>query len=398
MWSRRAALGATAGLVAATATHGLPWSRPARAGSPVMIGIITQNIGNFAHRGQQERWGAVLAIEDANRAGGIFGCAVDYISIGADDFLQNAAAFVKSSRDRHDSLLLVGGSEAEVVRAISAVAGRHDLIYLATVPCRRLETRAGGGASFAWAGLADDLARAVVVHSLYERDVRCAIVSSATLAASRAATAARNALANLGGVILAETSVPTGTRDFRASLSSITRVGPNVNIVAVAGLDLMVMRQQVQDLKLDRTGTWLFLSQSGCDRGPHGADKPFGVYAAHWHPDLPLAGVAAFLDRFRGRWADCAGPDDTAYAAYTAVTDLLQTIARTGTTSNAALIPALEGRSIKGSVRMQHDDARTDRATRAMRQTTYIISGDGSSRETISPIAPNLSAQESTSR
>jgi ABC-type branched-subunit amino acid transport system substrate-binding protein len=249
----------------------------------------------------------------------------------------------------------------------------------------------GNRTAFSWAGNSDNLARAALIHGVRATGSRRVIIASDAPVAREAAALARRTLVMLGKASAEEEmTVAMGTRDFGPMLSWVAKVSAEVAIVAMSGLDLTVMRQQVQDRGLDRTQAWLFLSQSGCDRGPPGADNGFGIYATNWHPHLPLLGVAAFVGRFRCRWPDCSGPDDIAYNAYTAVRELLQTIEIAGTTSAGALIPLLESHSAAGDLRMQHHAASFDRSRGAMRQTTYIISGAEHAREAMIAVAPDL--------
>ncbi|MDB5409346.1 MAG: transporter substrate-binding protein [Rhodospirillales bacterium] len=391
VFSRRAMLRATVGVAATTAlSAGLPSLRRARTGSPVEIGIVTHGLGPFAARGRQEQRGALLAIEEANETGGILGGVVRCFRVDAHAFLQGAALLGKRGFGEHGSLFLIGGSEAATVRAISDVAELHNVIYLATAPCGSTPIRTSNGTTFAWAGTADSLARAALIQGVRAIGGRCVIVYSDAPVARAAAALARRTLVTLGNAGAEEMRVAVGTRDFGPMLSWVANVAVDVAIVAICGLDLTVMRQQVQDLGLDRTQAWLFLSQSGCDRGPPGADNGFGIYATNWHPDLPLAGVAAFVGRFRRRWPECSGPDDIAYNAYTAARELLQTIVIAGTTSGDTLIPLLESHSAAGDLRMQHHAASIDRSTGAMRQTTYIISGGEHAREAMIAVAPDV--------
>jgi ABC-type branched-subunit amino acid transport system substrate-binding protein len=311
---------------------------------------------------------------------------VRYVVSDAEDFLQDPQVFVARHRRGQDSLILVGGSEAGTVQAIAAAADRHALIYLATAPGPAAAFAGGQGTSFACAGISEELARAVIIHGVEGEGRRCALVASDSPAARPISGLARRLLSARGHSIVAEIGAPVGTRDFGAILASVAAAAAQINVVAMGGLDLTVLRQQVQDLGLDRAATWLFLCQSGCDHGPAGADNGFGTYAASWHRNLPTmaAGAQAFACRFRELWPDGPDPDETAHAAYTALRDLLQMIERGGPASIGNRARALATQAAASRERTQIEDPGVDPSVRVLRRETYIISSSGRGPPSIS--------------
>jgi branched-chain amino acid transport system substrate-binding protein len=390
--TRRAMLERTAWVSAGTA---IPlWAGSATPGSlarkthgRIRIGILGHRRGLFADRGRQEHRGAVSAIEDHNRRVGAPLRAVEYVSIDTQGCPRRAAASAAALASRGDVCFLVGGTDPDSVRAISAVAQAHRIVYAATAPSGVFEPVSGACTSFAFGGVVMDFIGPLVQDARVTAGKRWLSVTSRSSWAGEITAAARTAAGREGAEFLGDALVPVDTRNFGDLLSWIAAAAPDVVAVAVGGRDLKVLRQQIYDVALHRGPTWLFLRQDCCDSGPDGTHASFGLYAANWHPRLKVPGVAEFVDRFRARWPDGDGPDNASYTAYTAISEVLGAVDRAGTLDSRAVVRALAGRTISATQRMQHDDAEIDLETHVARQTTYLVLGAGGSEETIVPVA-----------
>ncbi|MDX1489593.1 MAG: ABC transporter substrate-binding protein, partial [Acidiferrobacterales bacterium] len=80
--SRRKFLTTTAAAAGGAAFMG-PWSHTrvyaSAADKPIKIGLTHDASGQFANSGQAEKRGTVMAIDEANAAGGVLGRKIEYV-------------------------------------------------------------------------------------------------------------------------------------------------------------------------------------------------------------------------------------------------------------------------------------------------------------------------------
>ncbi|MGH6989024.1 MAG: ABC transporter substrate-binding protein, partial [Stellaceae bacterium] len=133
--NRRQFLAGTAagGLAAASGTIVMP--HIARAAAPVKVGIIHPVTGAVSYSGTQGRMGAMMAVGDINKAGGIKslgGAKIDAILADAQSRPDIGAADVERFNEDGVSAI-VGGYASFICLATTQAAAKHGIPYVVDV-------------------------------------------------------------------------------------------------------------------------------------------------------------------------------------------------------------------------------------------------------------------------
>ena len=168
--------------------------------------------------------------------------------------------------------------------------------------------------------------------------------------------------------------MPQNTRDFSAYLLKLQQIKPDVVATAVGGDDIKALRQQVVQLKMNKSPAWINNQQDWPDVYGLGPDAIFGVFGTTWYYRLDLPGVKEFVAAYQKQYPGMAirVPGNVYYNGYMATRELLRAVERAGTTNNLAVIKKLEGLKVSARDRMQHFDAYMNPAThQCSRRSTW---------------------------
>jgi branched-chain amino acid transport system substrate-binding protein len=339
--SRRTALKQSAALAAAAA---LPLGFPAvlRAQSEVIrLGHITPRTGFLGQAGEQGYRAAVLAVEEANDAGGVLGRKVELI---AEDSINPATAVNRAQKllERDKVVCLIGEVSSASALAIGEQALRAKIPFFNTGSnsdalrgqnCNRYMFHIEGSNTMytktigtwqkdnnlikgaRWYFLTADYAFG---HDLYR-------VSSRFLQEN-------------GGVVLANDMVPTNTADYSSYILKIRSLKPDYIYLNLAGVDQTTFLKQYREYNLpfpltggvmDTVGFWAA-----------GIDNLSGVWQSLWYHGIRNAGAQAFAKRFFDRFK--LPPENQAWGDYVGVRIVLQALAETGRMDAASIILYLE--------------------------------------------------------
>ena len=107
------------------------------AGEPIVVGSIWDFVGYGAEIGQAAYLGSLLAVEQINAAGGIFGIPVEYINIDGQSTLDIIAAAAKRLCEEFKVLGAVGSEDDSLTSASGPVFQANRTVFLtgtATTP------------------------------------------------------------------------------------------------------------------------------------------------------------------------------------------------------------------------------------------------------------------------
>ena len=370
------ALGATA----ATAGFAGPWAAhhawaQARTKKPLLIGLATDDTGQYAASGQDEQRGMLMAINEANERGGVLGRRVEHVHADTAGVAATGAAVAERMITQQEVSFLIGGVHSGVASAISKVAQQHGRIYFNSNSSS--PTEAGQDChrtKFVWDGNGTNFSISVVKGAMTGFGRNWVLITSDYLWGHNTAKGIRAIVESSGGRILDELIVPQNARDFSKQLDRIRQLNPGVVATAVGGEDLSALRTQVRAGGLDRAVGWINNQQDWPDVYGMGAAQMFGIFGTTWYWGLPLTGVADFVARYRKANPDyrIKTPGNVFYNGYMATRELLRAIERTGTTHNLKLISELERLRVPALDRMQHFDAFMNPLTHQLQQTIYI--------------------------
>ncbi|HEY5322259.1 MAG TPA: ABC transporter substrate-binding protein, partial [Caldimonas sp.] len=144
----------------------------------------------------------------------------------------------------------------------------------------------------------------------------------------------------------------------------------------VGGDDIKALRQQVVQLKMNKSPAWINNQQDWPDIYGLGPDAIFGVFGTNWYWRLDLPGVKDFVAAYQKQYPGIAirTPGNVYYNGYMATRELLRAVERAGTSNNLAVIKELESLKVSARDRMQHYDAYMNPATHQLQQTIYMAS------------------------
>lgn len=325
----------------------LALATPARAqeSAPILIASTLPLSGNVASFGEMARWGAELAVAQANAKGGIAGRKVQF---DIQDNRCNPAEAVKITTQMLSNpayLALFDGLCSSVILSTMPVIERERVpLMVATASATSISEKSGvGGNQWTFKFNPSDatLATAMVAwlkqHGLAEK---IAFLGEDTDFGRSGAGAFEAALKAGGGKLASSDFYQQGTADFSAVLTKLRGVRPSVlALYALAGDQRNIIAQfMTSGLRLPLTGRLITdvippeVLKSG------GIDGSTSVQPYSFEIDTPQN--RAFVAAFKA--AHGREPSSIAYSAYDAMRTLLDAIERAPTKDRAAVRDALK--------------------------------------------------------
>ena len=355
-----------------------PWAhnRAYAQSKPIKLGLTCDASGQYGNSGQDDLRGIKIAIEEFNAKGGVLGRKIEWIT--ADTETNPATGTRIAERFiREDCSILIGALHSGVANAITQVANKHGTIYLNTNSSAPSE--AGENCSrikFVWDGNGTNFAKAAVRSAVKDIGKNWLLLTNDYVWGHTTSAATKTEVEAAGGRVVDNLLVPQNTRDFTAYLLKIQQIKPDVVATAVGGDDIKALRQQVVQLKMNKSPAWINNQQDWPDIYGLGPDAIFGVFGTNWYWRLDLPGVKEFVAAYQKQYPGIAirTPGNVYYNGYMATRELLRAVERAGTSNNLAVIKELENLKVSARERMQHYDAYMNPATHQLQQTIYMAS------------------------
>jgi branched-chain amino acid transport system substrate-binding protein len=333
--ARRAALKASLAL-ASGAGLGFPPLLAAQSDA-IRIGHLTPRTGFLGQIGEYGYRGAVLAVDEANAAGGVLGRKIDLI---AEDSVNPATAVSKAQKlyERDQVIASVGEINSASVAAIAQVAARMKRIHFNT-----------GGNSDEVRGKNCNryLYHVEGNNTMYVRTIGQWLKEANRIAGKRfhflvadyafghdLYRASSQFLKDNGGIEAGKELIAANTQDFSAYILKLRQSKPDFVFSCLAGIDITNFIRQYREYNLpyEVTGgandTGLFWAA--------GIDSLSGYWQTMWYHGIDTASSRAFVTRFRARYQ--MPPENGAWADYVAMRILLQAITDTRSTDPEKLI------------------------------------------------------------
>jgi branched-chain amino acid transport system substrate-binding protein len=357
-------------------THNRVWAQAASA-KPLVIGLTMDASGQYGASGGEERLGALMAIKEFNDKGGVLGRRIEALHMDTETTPATGSRVAERMITRNEVAFLVGALHSGVANAISQVAQKYGCIFLNTNSSS--PTEAGKDChrvKFVWDGNGTNFAHAIVKNAIRAKGKNWVLLTNDYVWGHTTSKATRAIVEANGGKIVDELLVPQNTRDFASYLLKLQQIKPDVVATAVGGDDIKALRQQVVQLRMDKSTAWVNNQQDWPDVYGLGPEAIFGVFGTTWYWKLDLPGVKEFVAAYQKQFPGMAirVPGNVYHNSYMATRELLRCVEEAGTTNNLAVIKKLEGRKMSARDRLQQHDAWIDPVTHQCQQTIYMAS------------------------
>lgn len=342
---------------------------------PLVIGLTMDASGQYAASGIEERLGAMMAIKEFNDKGGVLGRRIEAIHMDTETTPATGSRVAERMITRNEAAFMIGAIHSGVANAISQVAQKYGCIYLNSNSSSPTESgKDCHRVKFVWDGNGTNFAHAIVKNAIAVNGKNWVLLTNDYVWGHNTSKATRAIVEANGGKIVEELLVPQNTRDFSSYLLKIQQLKPNAVATAVGGDDIKALRQQVVQLKMNKTAAWINNQQDWPDVYGLGPEAIFGVFGTTWYYRLDLPGVKEFVAAYQKQFPGMAikVPGNVFHNGYMATRELLRCVEEAGTTNNIAVIKKLEGRKMSAKDRMQHYDAWIDPVTHQCQQTIYM--------------------------
>jgi len=214
----------------------------ASAAQPILVGVSTPLSGSAAFQGQHDRWGAELAVEQINAAGGVLGRP---LQLDVQDNACNPAEGVNSvgrMLENRDLVAISGAMCSSVTLALMPIVERANVPLLVSSSSASSITEKAGAGGNIWtfrAGPSDD-SMAVALASYLKDEARfkkIAVLGENTDYGRGGAAAIAKALKPLGVTITSSEYYDKGTQDFTTVLTRLKLAAPDAIALYTVGAD-----------------------------------------------------------------------------------------------------------------------------------------------------------------
>ncbi|QPC94555.1 ABC transporter substrate-binding protein [Mesorhizobium sp. INR15] len=323
------------------------------AADPIVIGLSSPQTGGAAYLGQHQRWGAELAIEEINTAGGAIG---EQLELSVQDNQCNPTQGAASA----EQLISVGKVSA-IVGALcsSATLSIMPIIEKAKIPLvvetstsPKITEMAGVGGNtwtFRINPSDQELAIGLARYLIADGKIKKVAFAGEDTDYGRGGHAALKAVLEKNGVDVGDGDFfGRDTQDFSAFLTRMGSDKPDAIAVYLNGADeLNFLRQyRASGLTIPLTGRVEFseLQEGVVESGAiNGATSVFP-----YSEQITVGDNTAFVERFRKKFGEL--PNAQSYEGYTAIKLIADAIERAKSAEPAKIRDALENAAFKATL------------------------------------------------
>ena len=331
----------------ALALSGLLLAGAAHAADPVRIGITTILSGPFADRGQSEQYGAQIALDEINGAGGVLGRPV--IAVYGDNACKPDVGVPATRRliEEQHVPVLIGALCTPVTHAIEPVVAAAKVPLVIATSARQdfVDASGAGGNDYLFKTIPSevDIARGLVAFLKGQGVHKVAVVTDADpFFASNGAAMASVAAAE-GLTVTQHATVPKGTADLGTLVADLKAGAPDT-VLAMFGPSGAPFWRAYEASgwtvpvsgRIDLSGASRVLSPAFKDAG--GLARLTSATVFTTVSDLP--GVQRFVAEYEARYGSV--PTQRPFFVYEAVRWVVDAIRRAGTDTPAAVEAALK--------------------------------------------------------
>jgi branched-chain amino acid transport system substrate-binding protein len=309
--------------------------RAAPAGEPVKIGEIEPLTGKEAAFGQSSHHGVVLAVEELNARGGILGRPVVLVTEDNQSKQGDSATIAKKLVGRDRVIAVINGGTTPQCLESASLCQNAKVPMIATTATDPKVTEVG---TYIFRNCYIDPFQGSIMAKFSRTSLkakRAALLTSISSSFSVGlSNVFRKSFTAAGGEIVGEQKYSDGEKDFRAQLTAIRALNPDVIAAMGYYTEGGLICRQARDLGIKCP----IVSADGWEApelieigGPavNGA-----YYSSHYSSESKAPEVVEFLKKYRAKYAG-ETPDSLAPLAYDATMILADAITRAKSTDGA---------------------------------------------------------------
>ena len=337
----------------------------------ILVGMYGSLTGDGASFGQSSKDGTELAVDEINNAGGVLGGRKLKLLIEDDQSRPEEASNAVTKLITQDRVVAVLGEVASR-RSLAAapIAQRYQVPMITPASTNERVTEVGyyvfrvcfidpfQGEVLAKFAHADLKARRAAVLKDIQQDYSVGLTEAIT-----------RTFSSLGGEVLAPISYSSGDADFRAVLTQIRSLKPDVIFATGYYPEAAIIVRQARELGM----TMPILGGDGWvgDALQNGREALKNTFISnHYSGDNPDPVVQNFVRNYRARFGKA--PDSIAALAYDAVKVLADALTRAGSAEGPKLRTALSTADVAGVTgRLRMNDKRNVDKPAVIEEVTY---------------------------
>jgi branched-chain amino acid transport system substrate-binding protein len=339
---RRQLVTGSAALAGMAALGGLGFPAIVNAQSDkVKIGHLTPRTGFLGALGEYSVMAVTLAVEEANKAGGVMGRQIELI---AEDSVNPSTASTKAQRmfERDNIAALVGEISSASALVMAQVAGRNKKIFVNS-GANSDELRGKGCNKYMFHV---EVANTTNVKACGQALLRDGLIKGKKLYALTADYAfghdllrvAKIFLSANAGNLIGDDLIATDVTDFSPYLLKIRQAKPDVVVCNLAGNQTTNFIKQYAEFGLPYPIAGFNINSA--DAWAAGADNFAGTWPLTWHHDINTPTSKAFVAAFTKKFGK--PPENQAWGDYVALKAVVQAMNETKSLDSDKLIAYFE--------------------------------------------------------
>jgi branched-chain amino acid transport system substrate-binding protein len=308
---------------------------------PIRIGHIASLTGKDAAFGVSTRKGILLAVEELNASGGVLGRKIEYLVEDIQSKPGESATAVKKLISR-DKVLAVLGANASSNSLEAAPICQGARVPMMAISSTSPKVTEAGDYIFRICFI-DPFQGAVLAKFTRQKlqAQRVALLTSVSSPYSVGLSSVfRERFTALGGQIVAEQKYSEGDKDFKAQLTAIRGLKPDV--IAATGFyteaALICLQARALGMNGPIVGGDGWEAPQLVELGGKAVENTF--YSTHYSPQNEAPAVQSFVKRYRARW-DNETPEAVAALGYDALLLVADAMKRAASTDGPKLRAAI---------------------------------------------------------
>lgn len=312
------------------------------------VGILDPYSGPYADSGREQTNGALIAVDEYNKKGGVLG---QMVTTFQEDTATNPGTAVQKAKKLIDEVkvkYIVGTVASNVGLAVSALCQEKKVVYI-SVGCHSDDLTVGDKAhryTFRATCSNTMLARATASYIADKFGKKWYFITSDYSWGHTGRDAFKKVLAGKGGKVVGEDLVPLGATDYSSFLLKVRNARPDVLIVSLYGNDLVSCVKQFNQFGL-RKEMQIGGPLNGLEMARViGKENNVGYWGMPWDVTVNTKGSKDFTAKYKGKYGKI--PSWRAYLGYIGMAELLSGIQRAKSPEPKKVIVAIEGHSFDG--------------------------------------------------